>query len=101
MKRAVFLLVITALALSGCGIGYQKAMRTDMSGLSGQPVKVVVQKIGYPTNQLTIAGDTAYVWEKNGCTIKAGVDAQQRIVHADYDGDHSDCKSFRKMLENR
>ena len=92
-------LIAGALLLSGCAIGYNKAMTADMKGLSGKPIRTVIDRLGYPAREVTIAGDKVYVWDSNGCTLKVGVDSSERVVHADFDGDHSDCHPYRKALE--
>lgn len=67
--------------------------------LIGQPLSVAIQKLGYPTDKGTIIGsDTVYVWENNGCTVKAGVGPDNLIAHAGFEGDQSDCKQYRDML---
>ncbi len=92
-------LVAGALWLSGCAIGYHKAMTADMQGLSGKPIRTVIDRLGYPAREVTIAGDKVYVWDSNGCTLKIGVDSGEHVVHADFDGDHSDCHPYKKALE--
>jgi len=77
-----------------------KGMGGDVARLVGQPLDAVVQRLGYPGDKTAIVGtDTVYVWEKNGCTIKVGVNQGGSVSHADYDGDHSDCKAYRLALE--
>jgi hypothetical protein len=93
------LVVAAALPLAGCAIGYSKAMSTDMRNLTGEPIRTIIDRLGYPARETTIAGDKVYVWDDNGCTLKVGVDSSDHVVHADYDGDHSDCKPYRKALE--
>jgi hypothetical protein len=92
-------LVAGALLLSGCAIGYHKAMMADMNSLTGEPVRTVFDRLGYPAREITIAGDKVYVWDGNGCTLKIGVDSGEHVIHAEYDGDHSDCGSYKKALE--
>jgi hypothetical protein len=92
-------LVAGALLLSGCAIGYNKAMTADMQGLSGKPIRTVIDLLGYPARETTIAGDKVYIWDSNGCTLKVGVDSDDRVVHADFDGDHSDCHPYKRALE--
>lgn len=76
-----------------------KDMGDGLNKLINQPLSVAVSKLGYPQNSPTTAGaDTVYVWEKDGCTIHAGLAPNGLISHADYDGDHSDCKSYRNAL---
>jgi len=98
------ILIATALLLvGGCAIGYKKTMTADMQALTGEPVREVIARIGYPKSksQTAVAGDVVYVWEDNGCTLTVGVDSSERVTHADYDGDHSDCKPYRKKLEGK
>lgn len=76
-----------------------QGMGAGMSRLIGQPLSNAVQKLGYPTDKtLTVGTDTVYVWEKDGCTIRAGVGKDDIISHATYEGDASDCKEFRQIL---
>lgn len=74
-------------------------MGAGLKRLIGQPLATAIQKLGYPSDKGTAIGsDTVYVWENNGCTIKAGVGADNLISHADFEGDRSDCKQYRSML---
>jgi hypothetical protein len=76
-----------------------KVMGDGLSQLIGQPLSAAIKKLGYPNDKsMTTGTDTVYVWEKDGCTIKAGTDGDGRISQADYNGDHSDCKSYRNAL---
>jgi hypothetical protein len=92
-------LIAGAVLLSGCTVGSNKAMTADMKGLTGQPITTVIDRLGYPAREITIAGDRVYVWDGNGCTLKVGVDSGAHVIHAEYDGDHSDCGPYRRMLE--
>ena len=77
-----------------------KGMGGDVARLEGQPLTAVVQKLGYPGDKARQVGtDTVYTWEKNGCTVEAGVNADGIITHADHDGDRGDCKAYRQALE--
>jgi hypothetical protein len=95
--RAILISVVVL--LGGCAIGYQKAMTADMRSLNGKPISQVIDRVGYPARDMAIAGDRVYVWENDGCTLKIGVDAGGHVTHADYDGDHSDCRVYRRKLE--
>jgi hypothetical protein len=92
-------LITGSLMLSGCASGYHQAMRADMGGLTGKPILTVIDRLGYPAREITIAGDRVYVWDGNGCTLKVGVDSGARVIHAEYEGDHGDCGPYRKALE--
>jgi hypothetical protein len=92
-------LIAGALLLNGCAIGYNKAMTADMRALDGKPISQVIDRLGYPGRDMVIAGDKVYVWEDNGCTLKVGVDKADRVSHAEFDGDHSDCKPYKRKLE--
>lgn len=74
-----------------------KNMGEGLNRLIGQPLTEAIQKLGSPSSTLAAGTETVYVWEKDGCTIKG--DAQDgRLMHADYEGDHSDCRSYRETL---
>src|ERR1700722_3614836 len=74
-------LLAGAALLSGCAIGYHKAMTADMKGLTGQLITTVIDRLGYPAREITIAGDKVYVWDGNGCTLKVGVDSGAHVIH--------------------
>ena len=77
-----------------------KGMGGDIARLEGQPLTAVVHRLGYPGDKVRQVGtDTVYTWEKNGCTIEAGVNVDGIITHAYHDGDRSDCKAYREALE--
>jgi hypothetical protein len=76
-----------------------KDMGEGLKQLIGRPLSTAIEKLGYPQNNATTVGlDAVYVWEKNGCTIHAGVGSDGLISHADYDGDPADCKLYRDTL---
>ncbi len=72
-----------------------------MKGLVGKPIRAVIDRVGYPVRELNITGSKVYVWEGNGCTLRVAVDSSESVVRADYDGDHSDCKHYRRVLEGQ
>jgi len=79
-----------------------KGMGGDVARLVGQPLNAVIQKLGYPSSKMSemIGTDTVYVWEKNDCSVKAGVNSNDVVTHADFEGDRSDCKAYRLALEH-
>ncbi len=80
--RTIVVIVAAAL-LAGCAIGYKKAMTADMNGLAGKPIRSVTDRLGYPSRELSVAGGKVYVWERDGCTLKVGVDSVERVITAD------------------
>ena len=55
------MLVAATVLVAGCAAHFPKNMDKDMKALVGQNVGVAVNRLGYPSNKLTISGDTVYV----------------------------------------
>jgi hypothetical protein len=93
------MLVVAAVFVAGCAAHFHKNMDKDMKALVGNNVSVAVDRLGYPSNKLTITGSTVYVWNENDCTIHIGTDASDRIVRYDYDGSRRDCEKYYDALD--
>jgi hypothetical protein len=93
------ILVAAAVLVAGCAAHYHKNMDKDMKALVGQNVGVAVDRLGYPSNKLTISGNTVYVWDANDCIIHIGTDAYDHIVRFDYDGSRRDCEKYYDALD--
>ena len=93
------MLVAAAVLMAGCAAHYHKNMDMDMKALVGKNVGVAVDRLGYPSNKLTISGNTVYVWDANGCTIHIGTDAYDDIIRFDYDGSRRDCEKYYDALD--
>ncbi len=77
-----------------------------MPAYMGQPIDALIAKLGFPTKQDTIAGETVYIWSTGqfiegtsyGCTIRAIVNAQSVIDHWDYIGNEGQCMRYAALL---
>ena len=95
------MLVAAAVLVAGCAAHFQKTMDKDVKALVGKNIGSVVDKLGYPSNKLTIGGDTVYVWaDADGCTLHIGADASGSIVRSDYDGGRRDCDKYYNALDS-
>jgi hypothetical protein len=78
-----------------------------MSRLQGQPLSVVIAKIGLPTDERTVGGKKVYVWGTPGtpvkdprekkCQIRATMNGDV-IESFDYEGDESLCERYAARL---
>jgi hypothetical protein len=94
---------LLTMVLAGCAT---QSIETRMTAYVGQPVSVVINKLGFPTAEQTIAGVKVYVWRtyrlvegsSRDCTIRAIVDAHDIITRWDLDGNQSGCMNYALML---
>lgn len=101
--RIVAFVTAIAVCLSACA-GY--AIKDKMSAYNGQPVSTLIDKLGFPTRQDTIAGQTVYIWTTGqmiegtsyACTIRAILDSQNIITRWDYQGNEGGCARYASML---
>jgi hypothetical protein len=77
-----------------------------MTKFEGQPLSVVIAKIGAPIDERTIAGKRVHIWgslgtlnkgEKGKCQIAATMDGDV-IGSFDYQGDESFCQRYAARL---
>lgn len=87
-----------AATLCGCAGHYHKVMNRDLTALVGKNITAAVDRFGYPSQKLSIGGDTVYVWNSSGCTVRVGTDGSDHILRSDFDGDRSDCKKYYNAL---
>jgi hypothetical protein len=85
--------------------------KEGMSRLQGQPLSVVIAKIGLPTDERTVAGKKVYIWGTPGtpaqepakepgekkCQIQATMNGDV-IESFDYQGDESLCERYAARL---
>jgi hypothetical protein len=99
--RAAVMASMISIFLTGCA-----GIRDSMKPMIGQPVGAVADKLGYPSDQRVIGGRTVYIWRTSNlykgtelkCEIRAIVDAQDKIVGMDFDGNEFDCSNYAQRL---
>lgn len=71
-----------------------------------QPASVAFSKLGYPTNEATVAGRKFYVWSREtnamdaySCKIRVFVDKDEIITDGDYDGNLGGCANYIDRLQ--
>jgi hypothetical protein len=82
-------------------------VKEGMSRLQGQPLSVVIAKIGEPNDERTVAGKTVYIWgapgpsekeaKQTGCQIQAIMNGDL-IDTFDYQGDEKLCQRYAARL---
>jgi hypothetical protein len=81
-------------------------VRKEMNGAVGQPVSVVVAKLGFPTEDRVIAGQKVYIWSTSNfvegsnyhCKIRAILDEHDMIASWDMDGNEAGCARYASKL---
>jgi hypothetical protein len=77
-------------------------IKEDMAMLEGQPLSVVIGKIGLPIEERKIAGMKAYIWGSPGiltngakgkCQVRAVMNGDV-IGSLEYEGDESLCQRY-------
>ena len=77
-----------------------------MPGYIGRPVSDLINRLGFPTRQDTVAGRTVYVWtmgylvEGTGyaCTIRAILDQHNIVTSFDGYGNQGGCADYAAKL---
>jgi hypothetical protein len=72
----------------------------------GQPVSLLIAKLGYPTEQQVIAGNKVYIWTTSNfvegtnyaCRIRAILNSQDIIMSWDGNGNNGGCLEFASKL---
>lgn len=103
IKRIAVLTLLSALPLAGCAFN---TIKEKMNPMVGQPISVVTAKLGFPSDQRTIAGKKVYVWSTSNfvegtnykCEIRVIVDEHDMIIHWDSDGNLGGCERFASRL---
>lgn len=103
MRVQIILAMAIGFALSACA---GAAIKDKMPAYIGQPVSVLIGKLGFPTRQDTIAGQNVYIWTTGhmvegtsyGCTIRAILDAQNIVSSWDYQGNEGGCAMYAANL---
>lgn len=101
--RSWLLAVGLAVSLSACA---GQTIKDKLPAYVGRPVDVLVSRIGFPTRQDTVAGQTVYIWTSGqmvegtsyACTIRAILDTQNIVTRWDFQGNEGGCASYASML---
>jgi hypothetical protein len=82
-------------------------VKEGMSRLQGQPLSVVIAKIGVPSDERTVAGKKVYIWgppeplqkgsKEKGCQFRATMNGDV-IESFDYEGDEKLCQRYAERL---
>jgi hypothetical protein len=76
----------------------------------GQPATALIAKLGYPTDQKTVADHKIYIWstshlvgDEGGttqyyCTIRAVLDPNDIITNFDWEGNLGGCDAYMQRL---
>jgi cobalamin biosynthesis protein CbiD len=94
--------------VSGCILvaACASTIKESMTKLEGQPVSVLINKIGLPIEERRIAGMKVYIWgspgklvkgERGKCQIRA-VMSDNVIEALEYEGDESLCQRYAGRL---
>jgi hypothetical protein len=98
-----YLVPLLSLLVAGCAA---QAIKEKMTAEMGQPVSRVIEKLGFPTEERTIAGRHVYVWSTSNfvegtnyrCQIRAIVDEKNNVIAWDNEGNEGGCRAFMSRL---
>jgi hypothetical protein len=84
--KVILAAAASASILSACSTG--QTIQKEMVPYQGQPVSLLIAKLGYPTDQQIIAGNKVYIWTTSNfvegtnyaCRIRAILNSQD-IIH--------------------
>lgn len=110
MRRFLVITVCLTGLLCGCAsVGDE--LRARLQTYNGQNIQAVIDRIGYPTSQQKILGDTVYTWNANVgavdfdwgrvnlvCTIQIATDEGGRIKSFHASGTNGGCQRFDDAL---
>lgn len=94
---------MVAAVTSGCA---GATIKDKMNAYMGQPVNALIAKIGFPTDQQTIANQKVYLWttvrfvegSSYQCKIRVILGPQDIIQQWDYEGNEGGCGSYAMAL---
>ena len=104
--------VALCLALAGCAKSPFPVIEAKIDALKGQPIKAVIDKLGEPTEQSQVGGETIYVWTLADnidlvyqavgltCTIRVFVGKDQKVARYSYDGSIGGCGRYAHKLDS-
>jgi hypothetical protein len=100
--------VLLSCLLAGCV--YALGMPEKLQPLKGQNIRVAIERLGYPTEQREVLGDTVYTWSTLGpvvansfmvgqlyCVIEVGTDSAGTIKEAHFHG-NAGCGPYARAL---
>jgi hypothetical protein len=91
----------TTLLVAGCA---SSAIEERMPAYVGQPVSVLIDKMGFPTEQREVAGHKVYIWSTSNlfegtnyrCRIRAILDDHDAVT--DWDSEGNGCSRLASKL---
>jgi len=108
-----YLIIVMVTCLVGCAT---QELNEGLQQVVGQPIDVLVNDWGYPSEQREIMGQTLYVWTNdNGvmamptygggayaarltCTIQVAVNDKNIITSYQWSGNNGGCGSFANRI---
>jgi hypothetical protein len=104
IRRSPTALSLAVALLAGCA---NQVMNSVTDHLIGQPVSVVIDRLGVPTEERTIAGMKVYIWTTGTiwkgteykCTIRA-IMSGDVIRSFDWEGDEVRCSEYAQSLQS-
>jgi len=95
------LMALISVALSGCAVDH---LANRLSGLKGQPVQTVFDRVGYPDRQEKFGDDTVYYWGTDqptgpSCTFKVAAGADKMIKSTSVYGNAYGCEGWVGRLD--
>ena len=106
-RRTSTLSATMILAMSvGLGSCASQIIPDHLNAVVGQPISILIAKLGYPTDERVIAGQKVYIWSTNsfvsgtsyGCTIRVFVDSSDIVRTSDAEGNEGGCAGFAEQL---
>jgi hypothetical protein len=103
VNRGVWFALIAASVVTACA---SQTIKEQMRSFLGQPVSTVIAKLGYPTEEQSLAGHKVYIWATGRmvegtsytCKIRAILDDQGIITTWDFEGNEGGCSRYASLL---
>jgi hypothetical protein len=103
IRRAPPALSLVVALLAGCA---SEMMKSGTDRLIGQPLSAAIERLGFPTEERTIAGMKVYVWTtstilegtQSQCTIRAIMKGDV-IGSWDWEGNEGRCSGYAQSLQ--
>ena len=112
MKKETAPIVALALVLSACARTPFPVIDAKLDELKGQPIQLVVDKLGAATAQAQKGDEKSYVWTLTsdfgaayhtigfGCEITVFTDKDDKVSHYAYDGNVGGCGQYAHELDD-
>jgi hypothetical protein len=113
MTRPHLIVAAVAFVLMGCADRSSfPIIQSRLAGMKGQPIKILLGKLGEPDSKEKVDGGQVYIWDGSdnmsptfwgnfsGCALKVYVDKSDAITGFFHSGADGACARYAHKLDN-